>query len=239
MHCMGSKGRITNQIVPIIQSYIKPDTIAYIEPFVGGANVIDKIQCDVKIGYDINQYLISTLSALQNGWKPPLDITKEQYYELKNNPEKYSPELVGYVGLSLSFGSKWFNGYYRYDKRDEKRDRCREAYNSAIRQSQNLSNIDFIHGNYFDVPSTISGAVIYCDPPYVGTTKYSVSKDFDYEKYYEWCRKMSQNNIVLMSEYIMPDDFECIWEKQTITQIDNHNTKTQPRVERLFIYKGE
>ena len=48
MRYMGSKNRISKYIVPIIQSYINDNTNCYIEPFVGGANMIDKIQCDKK-----------------------------------------------------------------------------------------------------------------------------------------------------------------------------------------------
>ena len=50
---MGSKSRISKQIVPIIQRYIQENNInIYYEPFVGGANVIDKIECNHKIGSD-------------------------------------------------------------------------------------------------------------------------------------------------------------------------------------------
>lgn len=49
MKYMGSKSRIAKDIVPIIQSYINNNDIdMYIEPFVGGANVIDKIKCNKK-----------------------------------------------------------------------------------------------------------------------------------------------------------------------------------------------
>lgn len=42
----GSKNRLTKYIVPIIQKKIDENNIStYIEPFVGGANVIDKINC--------------------------------------------------------------------------------------------------------------------------------------------------------------------------------------------------
>ena len=45
----GSKDRISKFIVPIIQKYIDSFHIKnYYEPFVGGANVIDKIRCDNK-----------------------------------------------------------------------------------------------------------------------------------------------------------------------------------------------
>lgn len=33
---LGSKGRLSKELAPIIQSYITPQTRGYIEPFVGG-----------------------------------------------------------------------------------------------------------------------------------------------------------------------------------------------------------
>ena len=52
---MGSKNRISKYLKPIIESYITPNAAAYVEPFVGGCNMIDKIECICpKRGYDIN-----------------------------------------------------------------------------------------------------------------------------------------------------------------------------------------
>lgn len=43
-------------LVPIIQKYIDDNnTKIYIEPMCGGANLIDKIKCDKRIGADINE----------------------------------------------------------------------------------------------------------------------------------------------------------------------------------------
>ena len=42
---MGSKAKITDYIVPVIQSHIAVSgSRTYIEPFCGGCNVIDKIR---------------------------------------------------------------------------------------------------------------------------------------------------------------------------------------------------
>lgn len=49
MWYMGSKNRLSKYLVPIIESYINEKTEGYIEPFVGGANIIDKVNCDNKI----------------------------------------------------------------------------------------------------------------------------------------------------------------------------------------------
>ena len=65
---VGSKSRIAPAIVPIIQEHIqKSGARAYVEPFVGGANVIDKIAAEYRIGFDINGYLIALLQYVKSG----------------------------------------------------------------------------------------------------------------------------------------------------------------------------
>ena len=91
----------------------------------------------------------------------------------------------------------------------------------------------------FEEYKDIEGYVIYCDPPYAGTTPYK-QPEFPYEKFYDWCRKIGEKNIVLISEYSMPDDFECIWQKEMMCTLDSNrkeNDKKNIRVEKLFRYK--
>ena len=50
---------------------------------------------------------------------------------------------------------------------------------------------------------------------------------------------MSKNNTVLISEYNMPDDFTCIWEKETKVNFDSNRTSGEDknkRIEKLYIY---
>ena len=68
----GSKSRLAKDIAPIINKLIKDNDIKkYVEPFVGGANMIQHIECDICIGNDINKYLIAMFHRLQAGWIPP------------------------------------------------------------------------------------------------------------------------------------------------------------------------
>ena len=85
MKYMGSKQRLSKYIVPIIQNEINTNgSEYYLEPFVGGANIIDKIQCKNKIGYDINKYLIALLKQTQTDISVfPKTITEEEYYKRK------------------------------------------------------------------------------------------------------------------------------------------------------------
>ena len=82
----------------------------------------------------------------------------------------------------------------------------------------------------------MSNMVIYCDPPYRDTTKYAVD-DFPYDGFYAWCKDMAKrDNIVLVSEYWMPeDDFECIWQMEIKCTLDNNSRSN--KIEKLFICK--
>lgn len=68
---VGSKRRIKKEIIPIIEMHLfEYDT--YVEPFVGGGNVIDSVYYTNRIGCDINKYLIALLKARSNGRIEPL-----------------------------------------------------------------------------------------------------------------------------------------------------------------------
>lgn len=101
----GSKIKLAKYIVPIIQNEINVNgSKHYLEPFVGGANIIDKIQCENKTGYDINKYLIALLKQTQNDVSIfPETITKEEFYNVKYNKDNYPDWYVGLVGFCASF----------------------------------------------------------------------------------------------------------------------------------------
>ena len=237
---VGSKNRLSKHLTPIIQSYITNETVGYLEPFVGGANMIDKIKCDNKIGYDVEENIINLLCALSDGWNPPKEVNEDMYKDVKLNPNKYDKQTYAYVGYQLSYGAKFWGGY----RRDSigKRQYDKEAYNNVTKQSPQLKGIEFDCMDFRDIPKDeIKGYVIYCDPPYRGTTKYK-TEPFPYDEFYEWVKEMSIHNTVLISEYWMPDDFECIWQKETTTQINSKrkaNDENNMRVEKLYTYKAK
>lgn len=237
MKYVGSKNRISKYIAPIIQKYIDNNNITvYYEPFCGGLNMMDKIKCKTRIGNDSHYYLIEMWKALQRGWMPPEHISEEYYNDVRTHMGKYPPHEVGLVGFNATFGAKWFGGYARGFKADKvtPRDIPNEAIRNLKAQIPLIKDVKLVYGDYSNNEySDIKNAVIYCDPPYQNTTKYSTS-EFDYDKFWNWCRKMSKNNIVLISEYNAPDDFKCIWSKSVTTSLKVHEHEN--RVEKLFIY---
>ena len=236
---MGSKNRFAKELVPIIQSYITADTKGYLEPFVGGANVIDKIKCKNKIGCDIHKQLIALLNkAKDNIDDIPDTISYETHKEVKNNKEKYEDWYVGLVGFCASFGSMYFGTYARDSKNDNSGKWSQGAIRSLKKQAPLLKDIEFKCCDFLDLPKDkIKGYVIYCDIPYKGTLKYSTGS-FPYEEFYKWAIEMAKNNIVLISEYDMPSNFKCIWEKETTRGINSNNViekEKKKRTEKLFL----
>lgn len=237
MKYVGSKNRISKQLTPIIQSYIDDSGIkTYWEPFVGGANMIDKIKCERRIGSDVHPYLIALLKQASIDTSCfPKTISEDEYKAVRNNPSNYPDWYVGLVGF-CSFGAKWWGGYPRGFKNNgvTPRDIPNEIIRNLIKQAPKLKGVEFFCRDYRCV-TNVKNVVVYCDPPYKDTTKYSTG-NFNYENFYEWVRMMSKDNIVLISEYNMPDDFECIWQKEIRTSLCIDRAKTDSkRTEKLFI----
>lgn len=243
MQYVGSKNRLSKELALIIQSYIGEYTKGYLEPFVGGANMIDKIRCDKKIGIDLHEELIELLQYAQKN-ELPETISEDEYKIVKDNRENYPKWYVGLVGFCGSFGAKYFGGFARrYNKDKTLFDVPKQAINSLRKQSKldEFKNVKFVHMNFMELPKDkVRDFAIYCDPPYKGTTKYK-TEEFPYDEFYQWCRDMSEHNTVLVSEYNMPDDFECIWEKELKTSLGSgvNGDNDKNRVERLFIHKSQ
>ena len=86
---LGSKARLVKYIAPILQKCIDDNHIdTYIEPFVGGANMIENIKCKNRIGSDANPELIELLKYMQSD--PELKLAPdacgfEHYKDVREN----------------------------------------------------------------------------------------------------------------------------------------------------------
>lgn len=250
MKYMGSKSRIAKHIVPIIQRYIDENNInKYVELFVGGANVIDKIKCEEKYGFDKNKYLIALLKHVQNNKPLYEEVTKELYDKARTAYNKgdisdFEDWQIGNIGFIASFNGRWFDGGYAktgYEKTKNGlrlRNYYQEAKNNILKQQVNLSGIEFLSCDYreaIELPYD-SGMVIYCDPPYQGTKQYANATEFDYDDFWNTMRKWSKYNIVIISEQSAPNDFKCIWEQEVSRSIKAKDKSKS--TEKLFKWNG-
>lgn len=78
-------------------------------------------------------------------------------------------------------------------------------------------------------------SVIYCDPPYNNTAQY-VTGDFDNNAFFEWCRR--QKELVVVSEYDAPDDFQCVATFNRRSKLQG-GIKGNGKAERLFVRRNQ
>ena len=239
---MGSKTKYAKYIVPILQKTIDEKEISlYIEPFVGGANIIDKIKCRRRIGCDKSDTLIALLSQARDDFSKVLNKHDRSLWDkgkgyVKDGvkPTDMSLAEIGAIEFFASFSARGFPGGYigNISKRNE----FQLRYKNLEEQSLKLKNIEFYCCNYFELTG-IKNAVIYCDPPYANTKQYGYASQgqMDYNHFWNWVREMSKNNYVFVSEQTAPEDFEIIWEmeaKRTVGKDNNFKA-----TEKLFRYK--
>jgi len=238
MKYMGSKNRLAKDIVPILNSF--NDRELYIEPFVGGANIIDKVDFKIKRGLDKNKYLIALLDYLTTDNELPTTISEEEYYNVRDNKEQYDDWYVGLVGFCASYGGRFFEGYPRGENKDgSPRDYTNEAIRNIEKQRENLKDIKFKSIDFLKLDLSNHKCLVYCDPPYRNSKPYKTGLlgKFDSDIFWDWVRNQSEYNPVIVSEYESPDDFVIIWEKDGIkSNLKGEGTKTS--TERLFIHKN-
>ena len=233
MKYMGSKARIAKYILPIILKDRKEGQW-YVEPFVGGANMIDKVDGN-RIGSDSNEYLIALWTELQNGWVPPKFISRDDFYNIKLNKDKFPKEVVGCCGVLASYNGNWFRAYggYSETKTGVDRNYYEEGVRGVLKQIKFLGDVEFLCSEYNELYFP-ENSIIYCDPPYENTDKTFKEKRFNHAKFWEWCRIMSSSgHTVFVSEYNAPDDFECIWEGEVS---NTHPNQKKKATEKLFKY---
>ena len=160
-----------------------------------------------------------------------------------------------YVAICFSFGNNRKDYCYSKDKEPVKKKLHNQRVFNQVNDSkqrlqsleslqrlqrlQELSNIDntklnLTNKDYADIEIK-DNSVIYCDPPYSNTRGYKIK--FDNERFYSWCRK--QKELVIISEYNMPDDFICVAQKDRTVLCNQTNKYKETATEKLFVPKHQ
>jgi len=238
MKYLGSKSRISKFILPLVLQNRYPHQY-YVEPFAGGMNMMENVRGN-RIASDKNIFLIEMWKSLTNSVVFPNEISKELYVEARTEyrngtRENFTTAEIGWIGWMGSFNGKFYDG--GYSGKTETRNYVTEQIRNTKKQIASLFGVEFQSGDYFDI-IVPENSIIYCDPPYKNTTQYATSKNFDYDKFWNWVRTMTKKgHIVYVSEYSAPDDFISIWKKELINSMSL--TTTTMAVENLFIHNTQ
>jgi DNA adenine methylase len=209
MKYLGGKSRLGARIGEELM-WLLGDRHFY-EPFVGGFNIAQHVDCKYVYCSDVHPALISMYNAIKKGWVPPREADEVDYYEAKMYED--SNPLKAFLGFGCSFGGKYYGGWARGKTRDSY---CREAYNAIMNKRSTIERCYFKCCNYSDI-TPWAPSLIYCDPPYAGTTGYT--HEFNHERFWAWCQHMSKEHIVVVSEFECPVPHELLFEKERVTDV--------------------
>lgn len=233
---MGGKSRLAKSIRDVILSRVPDRNVTYWEPFVGGCGSFEVIAPEFAraVGSDLHEDLILMWRAVQNGWEPPTEVSEGEYQELRNAEPS---ALRGFVGFGGSFGGKWFGGYARGGKtsKGEPRNYVSESARNVLKTRRILTGCDvtFVNLDYRDLEPR-PGDVVYCDPPYAGTTEYR-GRGFDSAAFWQWCDELHERGVkVFVSEYTAPDHWVEVYRKTLATAGGLRTSDNRDNVDRLF-----
>lgn len=225
MKYMGSKNRIAKHLLPIMLAEAEKYNITtWIEPFVGGANMIDKVPDTYKrVGYDLNDHAIHALIDIRdNAENLPDFVSEKEYKSYKGLPPQ---SITSWVRFVCAFGGDFERGYARDFRRNvDGVNFSAVGKRNALKQYPKIQNVQFICDSYENLD--FENCLIYCDPPYQGTSGYKTCA-FNHDKFFDWCIWQAKKNIVFVSEYNAPDDFIEVWRGEIKRYVNMRKNRTQ------------
>ncbi len=235
MQYVGGKFRSAKYIAEQVRAHRRPDQTRYVEPFLGGGATFSKIAPDFAeaSGSDVEPNIVLMWQAAQSGWIPPSDVSEELYASLRHAEPS---ALRGFVGFG---GGKWFGGYAR------SRSGAAPNYNyaagasrSVVKQAAAMRHARIICGDYREL-EVLPTDVVYCDPPYAGTTGYTTGA-FDSEELWRTAEAWARSGAtVLVSEYSAPVGWVEVWSRGLPNYLRGADQRAEERTERLFVWGGE
>lgn len=235
MQYMGGKTRQGKYIEEQLLKY-KGSCVQYVEPFMGGGSMFARMAPHfpgAALGADVHPDLMMMMwEALQDGWEPPTEVAREDWYRIKGEGPS---ALRGFVGFGCSFGGRWFEGYASNGRGD---DFCKAARTGVLRKSAAMREARFLTAPYTALDPG-EGTLVYCDPPYADSKPYSGTEKFDTDAFWATVRRWADNGATtLVSEYTAPEWAEEVWSRDaTVTlKSDDNGAKA---VERLFLVRPQ
>lgn len=224
--------RAIDMIDPLRQYHV-------IEPFSGSHTITCAL---IKSGRtvtasDANQEIVTLYQHAMRGWLPDLGtVTRELHAQYKRAPDPFDP-MTAFLAYGCSFGGVRFGTYCGEHiaplKRRPNTGKV-AAVNSLARKISTLKS-EPIYRDYRSIPDAeLTGAIVYCDPPYRGTEPCGLRGAFDHDAFYAWCiRVASIARAVLISEQSMPEPFRIIAEQECARTMAS-NPKKARAIERVY-----
>lgn len=235
MRYQGGKGHVAVHLAPEVLAYAAGRRI--IEPFHGGLSMTRLLR--PVLASDLNQPLHNLVTAVRSGWMPPEHLHEEEFLRIRERRHEVDDPLVCYAGQCCTFGGMWFGSYARdwEPEGQSARRPVKAARARLLKLVAETRSTEFRLCGYEDV-DVRPGDLIYCDPPYRGTTHSYPVPPFDTDAFFDWTRWATRQGAkVVVSEYDAPADFQLLWSRDRPNKLGrSNNTRVK---ERLFLAPPE
>lgn len=197
MQYLGGKSKIRKQVAAFLES-VRCVNQPYLEPFVGGGWVLQEMSGKRSAG-DGNVALISMYRALQDGWVPPDFVCEDEWVYYRKMSAPIPDPMMAFARFGCGFGGDWNGGYARSEGKT-----CYAATTkrSLEKQLPMIADVTFSAKSFTEWKP--ENNLVYCDPPYQGTTAYGAFDGFDHDLFWSTMRDWSKTNTVVVSEYAAP-----------------------------------
>ena len=134
-----------------------------------------------------------------------------------------------------------YNAKQENDKRFQQLERLGQLEQlqqlQQLERLQQLNKIKATNKSYHAF-SDVSGAILYLDPPYEGTSQKGYINSFDSQEFYDWAFEIAKNNIVIISSYSISDErFEIVYSFDKAHRTIQGGTRND-KCEKLFMVKN-
>ena len=106
-----------------------------------------------------------------------------------------------------------------------------------LQQLQKLNKIKATNKSYHTF-NDVSGAILYLDPPYEGSSQKGYINSFDSQEFYDWAFEIAKTNIVIISSYSISDErFEVVYSFDKARSTIQGGRGNKAKNEKLFMVK--
>ena len=187
---------------------------------------------------DFLKLLINSFGNNKKGYLYSKETSDLKYNLAKEIIEKHDvfsgyKQTETYKKVTSGPDWNWFNA-----KLEKNKTLGQLKHLQQVDRLQKVNKIKATNKSYHDF-SEVSGAILYLDPPYEGTSQESYINSFDSQEFYNWAFEMSKSNIVIISSYSISDErFEVVYSFDKARSCLQGGTSNKRKNEKLFMVKN-
>ncbi len=187
---------------------------------------------------DFLKLLINSFGNNKKGYLYSKETSDLKYNLAKEIIEKHDvfsgyKQTETYKKVTSGLDWNWFNA-----KAEDNRTLAQLKHLQQVDRLQKVNKIKATNKSYHDF-SEVSGAILYLDPPYEGTSQDSYINSFNSQEFYNWAFEIAKTNIVIISSYSISDErFEAVYSFDKARSCLQGGTSNKRKNEKLFMVKN-